>query len=260
MPDSPEPWPFAPAAPFYDQFRAPYAPESLAFIAAEFGLGAGKRVLDLGCGPGTLAIPLSRSGAAVVAVDPDPTMLAEGRSCAGERGAGEIEWVCGRAEDVLAGLGAFDLAVMAQSFHWMDRDLVLARLADAIRPGGGLVIVDEGRRRPQESWEIVASQVVARFLGPPTRHPLKHPETAHEPSLRRSSRFGDFTVREFGSRITRDIASIRGCVYSGISSARPLFGDRVAAFEAALAAALLELDPSGVFHEQLETAVYVARG
>jgi SAM-dependent methyltransferase len=167
--------------------------------------------------------------------------------------------VFGRAEDVLPGLCAFDLVTMAQSFHWMDRDLVLARLAEAIRPGGGLVIVDEGRRRPQESWELVAGQVVERFLGRTTRHPLKHPEKAHEPSLRRSHRFSDFTVREFASQLTRDLASIRGAVYSGISSARPLFGDRLAEFETALTAALLELNPTGVFHEQLETAVYVTR-
>ena len=38
-----------------------------------------------------------------------------------------------------------------------------------------------------------------------------------------------------------------------------LFGGAIVAFEADLAAALLRLNPTGVFNETLETAVYVAR-
>jgi 2-polyprenyl-3-methyl-5-hydroxy-6-metoxy-1,4-benzoquinol methylase len=37
---------------------------------------------DLGCGPGTIAIPLSRTVAEVVAVDLDADMIAEGRPLA----------------------------------------------------------------------------------------------------------------------------------------------------------------------------------
>jgi SAM-dependent methyltransferase len=256
---SDSPSPFAAAALFYDRFRAPYAPAALTYIAAEFALGPDTRVLDLGCGPGTLAIPLSSTGAQLVAVDPDPAMLAQGRALAAERGAAGIRWIQARAEDLPADLGPFHLAVMGQSLHWMDRDRVLARLADLIAPGGGLAIVDEGARRPQESWEGVAAQVATRYLGRRGRHPGKHPEAAHEPSLRRSAHFADFTVREFPSAITRDIPQILGCFYSSAGVARPLFGDAVGAFEAELTAELLKLNPLGRFHERLETAVFVAR-
>jgi len=102
MNDSASVWPFGEAAAYYDAHRPPYAPEALNFVARMFGIGPGIRVLDLGCGPGTLAIPLSRLGALVTAVDPDPAMLSEARRIANLREAGEITWLQCRAEDVPA--------------------------------------------------------------------------------------------------------------------------------------------------------------
>ena len=37
--------------------------------------GAGKLVLDVGCGPGTMALPLARAGSRVIALDWSPAML-----------------------------------------------------------------------------------------------------------------------------------------------------------------------------------------
>jgi ubiquinone/menaquinone biosynthesis C-methylase UbiE len=215
-------------------------------------------VLDLGCGPGTLAIPLSRVAAEVVAVDLDAAMLAEGRRLAATEGRANIRWVEARAEDIGSELGPFDAVTFGQSLHWMDRDRVLAQAANLLKDGGGLAIVDEGRDRAPESWMRVAATVAAGYLGRRGRHPLKHPESDHEPSLRRSRHFAAFTVREFPSEITRDVASVLGCVYSGVQATRPMFGDRVAAFEADLSEALLRFNPSGVFHETLATAVFIA--
>jgi hypothetical protein len=141
----------------------------------------------------------------------------------------------------------------------MDRDEVLRRLAILIADGGGLALVNAGKRRPQESWEPVADPVVAKFLGPRTRHPKSNPqEPEHEPALVRSEYFSNFTAHEFPSTITRDINSIIGCVYSISSSARPLFGDNARTFEAELTKALLSLNPAGVFNEQVETEVVIA--
>lgn len=88
----------------------------------------------------------------------------------------------------------------------MDRDEVLQKLAILIADGGGLALVNAGKRRPQESWEPAANQIVARFLGPRTRHPKSNPqEPEHEPALLRSEFFSEFTAHEFPSTITRDI-------------------------------------------------------
>ena len=251
--------PFAEAAAWYAAGRPPYAPGALAHVVGGLGLGVGSRVLDLGCGPGVIAIPLSRTVAQVIAADLDANMLAEGRRLAAEAGRDNIRWVQGRAEAVLPELGRFDAVTLGQSLHWMDRDLVLRLIGEALVDGGGLAILDEGLARTPESWAPIAAEVVARYLVRPGRHPGKHPEIDHAPSLRRSAHFADFTVREFSGEIARDVRSILACVYSSVGASRAKFGDRAAAFEADLTQALLSREPSGLFHERIETAVYLAR-
>jgi ubiquinone/menaquinone biosynthesis C-methylase UbiE len=249
--------PFVGTAPFYQKFRAPYAPGALDFIVAAYGLDKRARVLDLGCGPGTLAIPLSNAVAEVVAVDPDADMLAEGRRLAG--GRRNLTWLRSAAEDISPDIAPFRVATLGQSFHWMDRDAVLRKLAFLVEDGGGLAILNPGKRRPQESWETVAAQVVTRFLGQRDRHPKANPdEPEHEPALLRSARFSVFSTREFPAMITRDVASILGHVYSASSSTQARFGDDRTAFESALREALLKHNPSGLFEERTETEVLLA--
>ena len=251
--------PFAGTAPYYDRFRAPYARAALDLIVERYTLSKGVRALDLGCGPGTIAIPLSYTVGEVVAVDPDADMIAEGRRLAASQGRHNIQWLRSRAEDIPLGTEPFRVTTIGHAFHWMDRDEVLRKLAIVIADGGGLALVNAGKRRPQESWEPVADLIVAKFLGPRIRHPKSNPqEPEHEPALVRSEYFSNFTAHEFPSTVTRDLNSIVGCVYSRSNSARPLFGDNAKAFEAELTKALLSLNPAGVFNEQVETEVVIA--
>src|SRR5215831_10876663 len=226
MPASLDASPFGGTASYYDRFRAPYAQAAIDSIVERCNLRNDVRALDLGCGPGTIAIPLSYTVAEVVAVDPDADMIAEGRRLAASWGRQNIQWLRSRAEDISLGAELFRVATIGQAFHWMDRDEMLRKLAVFISDGGGLALVNPGKRRPQESWEPVANQIVVKFLGSRTRHPKSNPrEPEHEPALRRSEYFSRFRAHEFSSTITRDINSIIGCIYSISSSARPLFDD-----------------------------------
>ena len=258
MVDSPEAWPFAEAAAYYDAYRPPYAPEALELVLERFQIGPGVRVLDLGCGPGTLAIPLALRGAEVVAVDPDLAMLSEARRLAAERRAGSIRWICARAEDVLHQVGAVRLVTFGQSLHWMDRDAVLAGLSGIVEDGGGLAIFDEPPGHA-ESWGRTAAEIAWGYVGRPARHPMKHPESAHEPSLLRSGCFSRFETHRFGITLTRNPASILGCIYSGVHTCRSAFGDRIGRFEAELLSALRTIRPSDEFDERAETLVLLAR-
>ena len=250
--------PFADAARFY-AFRAPYAPRALAYVCDAFAIDHASRVMDLGCGPGTIAIPLSRMAGHVLAIDPCEDMLDQGRICGARAGRTNIEWLCARAEEVTKALGMFNVVTMGQSFHWMDRDTVLRRLAPMIAAGGGLALISPGRRRPQESWETLADKVVVRYLGPRARHHQMNPEPENEPALLRSRTFSRFTTKEFAMELERDVSAIIGNVYSISTSPKSAFGDRAARFERDLTEALLRSNPSGVFREQLETQVVIVR-
>ena len=70
-----DPHRFRATVPFYARYRLAY-PESLIRRVVEIvGLRPGDKVMDLGCGPGLLAIPFAQAGMAVTGVDPEPEML-----------------------------------------------------------------------------------------------------------------------------------------------------------------------------------------
>src|SRR5918999_1261493 len=65
------------SAPYYVRGRPPYAPglaDALRRILALDGQG---RLLDVGCGPGVVTLPLAQFFTEAVALDPDPGMVAE---------------------------------------------------------------------------------------------------------------------------------------------------------------------------------------
>lgn len=250
--------PFSEAAPHY-KHRAPYPAAALDYVCDALNLDSSSSVLDLGCGTGTIAIPLSRVVGHVLAVDPSQEMIDEGRSLAANANRQNIEWLRVSAEEVDERRGPFELATIGQAFHWMDRDEVLRKLSRLLVPErGALVLINPGKRRPQESWETCANEIVERYLGKVGRHPKMSPELKHETALLRSTFFSSFTSREFSIAFERNISSIIGYIYSTSTTPRSAFGTRTADFERELTAALLSMQPSGIFSEQTETEVLLA--
>lgn len=108
------------------------------------------RALDLGCGEGADAIWLARRGWEVLGVDVSPTALSRAAQDAEAAGAGERTRF--EQHDLSASFpeGRFDL-VSAQFFHCplsTDRSYALRGAADAVVPGGLLLIVDHGSTPP----------------------------------------------------------------------------------------------------------------
>ncbi|ROO61949.1 methyltransferase family protein [Micromonospora sp. Llam0] len=109
--------------------------------------------LDLGCGAGGDTIWLAARGWRVTAVDISGTAVERVVAAADERGVGDR--VTGERHDLAHSFpaGTFDL-VNAQYFHTpfaLDRGAVLRTAAQALRPGGRLLIVDHGSTAPW-SW------------------------------------------------------------------------------------------------------------
>ncbi|MFY1693183.1 class I SAM-dependent methyltransferase [Plantactinospora sp. WMMB782] len=112
---------------------------------------AARRVLDVGCGTGSLAVLLARSGRTVVGVDPAEASLEVARSKDSDR---RVTWIHGDAT-ALPALAA-DLATMtgnvAQVFLGDDDwARALRSIHAALRPDGHLVF--ETRRPDRRAWE-----------------------------------------------------------------------------------------------------------
>src|SRR5579872_904422 len=79
-----EPRRFRSTVPYYARFRLAYPDSLIPRVIDLAALRPGDRVMDLGCGPGLLAIAFAKAGMKVVAVDPEPEMLAAARATASE--------------------------------------------------------------------------------------------------------------------------------------------------------------------------------
>jgi len=134
---------------YYSRYRPKYPPSMVKILREHFRLDGTGRLLDLGCGPGPVAIALAHLFEEVVAMDPDDAMRAESERIAGERGIGNIDWRFGGSKDLSPGLGQFRLVTMGNSFHWMDRARTLDALYELVTDGGGIAVVGEGAPIPR---------------------------------------------------------------------------------------------------------------
>jgi ubiquinone/menaquinone biosynthesis C-methylase UbiE len=241
------------AAGYYSRYRPPYPAALVTVLRDAFGLEGKGRLLDLGCGPGSVGIPIAHLFERVVAMDAEPDMLEEGRAVASRAGVENIEWVGGSApQDLSKTLGTFRLVTMGESFHWMDRRLTLDALYDLIDTDGGVAILGRGVPLPippMTPWRAALSRVVRDYVGNiplPWDHVSPPPEELHQGYLRRS-RFVDLI--EYGElfEVEWTVESIIGNLYSMSFCSRKVLGERAEAFERDLRSAILAVEPSGIF-------------
>ena len=131
---------------------------SVGWLTERFDLGNGKRVLDLGCGPGLYSNALAQAGASVTGVDFSQSSLAFARSEAGSQGL-DVDYIHGNYLD-LEVPGAFDLALLIFGDFCPlgpgQRRSLLGRVKEWLRPGG-LFVFDVSSLALLETVEESAS-------------------------------------------------------------------------------------------------------
>jgi ubiquinone/menaquinone biosynthesis C-methylase UbiE len=117
-------------------------------IIASLDLRAGDKVVDVGCGTGTLAIMAKQvePGAEIIGVDPDPNALAIAAKKASRKNAAAVfRRGFGDETAKLVGAGSATKAVSSLALHHMPREMALqtiAAMGDALKPGGAIRIAD----------------------------------------------------------------------------------------------------------------------
>ena len=188
---------FSAGADAYDRGRPSYPAAAVEHVVAVLGIGAGRRVLDLGAGTGKFTELLVPTGASVVAVEPVAEMRAKLAAA-----LPDIEVVDGTGEALPLADASVDAVTVAQAFHWFDPAAALAEIARVLRPEGGLALVwnardesvpwvgeftrvidwhhfQQGHYRAQD-WAAVVAGSSNRFT------PVEHASFAYEQRLDRA--------------------------------------------------------------------------
>ena len=125
----------------------------------------GQRVLDLGCGTGTLTVMLKtlHPAAEVIGVDGDSQVLDLAKAKA-ERAGVNIKWECGMAFELPHPNQSFDRVLTSLMLHHLTGDnkrRAFGQILRVLRPGGELHIADFGQ--PHSPIVKPVTQLIARL-------------------------------------------------------------------------------------------------
>jgi SAM-dependent methyltransferase len=154
---------FRSTASVYATGRPAYPTALIERVAQLCGLSRAHRILDLGCGPGQLAIAFAPFVGSAVALDPEPEMLAAASAGAAAAGV-EIEAIAGGSADLGPWLGTLRMVTMGRSFHWMDRPATLRLLDALVEQDGAVVLFDDKHPNvPDNAWHDEYRRLIDRF-------------------------------------------------------------------------------------------------
>jgi SAM-dependent methyltransferase len=258
---------YAGSARYYSVGRVPYPAAVAEALAVALELDGSGRLLDVGCGPGSLTLLLAPYFTEAVGVDADADMLTEAARLAERQKIRNVSWRHLRAEELPADLTPVRVVTFAQSFHWMDRRLVAATARSMLVADGAVVHVhatthegvdaDIDLPHPRPPREAV-TRLVERYLGSARR--------AGRGTLPSGTRGGDEDVvyrgaglsgpqrlEVAGRTVDRPTEEVAASVYSLSSAAPHLFGDRLHEFDAELRGLLSAASDDGWFSERMRS-------
>jgi ubiquinone/menaquinone biosynthesis C-methylase UbiE len=121
---------------------AAFMRESAETVVQSLGMTTPLRVLDIGCGDGTTAIPFARLGAEVVGIDISRNLVEAGTKRAAEAGLTRLKFQEGDACD-LQGVGddSFDLTLSMFGAMFAPKPVEVAKeMVRVTKPGGRIVM------------------------------------------------------------------------------------------------------------------------
>jgi SAM-dependent methyltransferase len=235
----------------YVRFRVPYPPDLLAHLRRCARISGAGRLLDLGCGPGRVALPLAPFFREVWAVDREPEMLAAGRAEAARRGVANVRWMLGRAEDVEVPTGSMELVTMGEAFHRFDQPVVLRQVVAWLQSAGWVAALggvhpwqngwERWQRRLQEVWE--------RWVpaGAAAAHPAARQPVLTSGQIFAGAGFEDVRGDEFSVCHVWTVESLLGYASSTSVLSRQALGEQAGAFAEDVRRTLLACDSRNAY-------------
>ncbi len=250
---------FTGTAAYYSKFRIDYPTELIERLLSFCQSKGNGKLLDLGCGTGQLSIPMHSYFEEVIGIDISQEMVDEARRIGREQNTENMRFITMESEKMDKELGQFDLIVCGNAFHWMDRELVLDKSYDLLKPSGGMVILAGGSIwTGKQYWQKEISKIIQKWLGEKRKagtgeYRVKnklHEAYIHESEFELVKKGSYHFLHEWS------MESLLGYLYSTSFCNRRLLGENVDAFEEELKKALLRIKPEGIFQEEVKIAYF----
>jgi len=251
---------FRTAAAHYAIGRPSYPAEFIAELARACRLTHADRLLDLGTGPGLLALAFAPHVGSVLAVDPEPEMLRVATEAVRAAGA-QVEVRAGSSDTLGPDWGRFRAVTMGRSFHWMEREETLRRLDAIVEPDGALLLFnDEVADLPENAALKAWSAVVERYSADDrVRMERKSPEWQDHEAVLRVSAFRAVERQEYLHRGTTTIELLVHRALSMSATSESRLGSRAETMVAELRATLAPFAATGPLAQIIEWSALVAR-
>lgn len=254
-----DPTRFRTAAPHYLAGRPAYAAGLVPRVAAAIGLDGTGRMLDLACGPGQLACAFAPYVADVLAIDPEPEMMAAGHDLA----AGlPIHFQQGSSEDLNPAMGMFRLVTIGRAFHWMDRIETARRLDGMILPGGALALFRTDHVDvPENAWLAAYQAVIDAQIGHTGQRAVwRRPDWVRHEAILLDSPFGVLERIGVIERLQTPAATLLHRALSMSATTQVRIGAAgVATLRDGVEAVLATVAKDGLVTEVIESSALIAR-
>jgi SAM-dependent methyltransferase len=207
--------------------------ESGEALVGQLGITKGQKVLDLGCGDGTTALPEAKLGADVLGVDIARNLVEAGNRRAAAQGLANCRFEEGDASDLhdLAD-GSFDLVVSIFGAMFAPRPFDVAReMVRVTRPGGRVVM---GNWIPNDPTLVAQLLKISAAYTPPPPEGFVSPMTwGIESNV--VERFGAAGIPADKVSFLRDtfVFNFDGTPAMFVDAFRNYYGPTMNAFEAA---------------------------
>jgi SAM-dependent methyltransferase len=196
----------------YDQARPGYPETLFNDIVALSDIPSHGRILEIGCGTGQATVPLAHRGYHILCIELGARLAAVARR--NLDAYSQVEVHIGAFEDWPVEEGAFDLALSATAFHWIDPAIAYQKTARALKPTGAIALfwhVHVQSEASQGFFEEVQSIYQREIPEQETSfQSLPWPDEVAEPvkaEIEQTDLFGEVTVRRYRWNVTYDATS-----------------------------------------------------
>lgn len=190
----------------YERARPAWPEEAARWLVPEDA----ELVVELGAGTGKLTRAVAALGVRVVAVEPDPRMLAVLRGL-------DLDGVEGTAEAIPLGSGEADVVVAGSSLHWFELDHALPEIHRVLRPDGRLAF---GWNHRDVRHPTIAAMSEVIYASRPSRQTSGWQRRDWPTAVTAGSLFGDveYALFEHVHELPREALEDHLLSYSGLAA------------------------------------------